>query len=146
MLGTGNRAEFCQGYSTKFGTPISYDFGVLDELYKTDIYALAEVLDLPAAVRSAPPSTGYFPGQTHEGELGASLDEQDVFAWLLFEEGRSVDDVVTEFGADRDFTRLMQQRFAVSLHKRVLNAAQERVRLNDRILPGLLEPLTPVRA
>jgi NAD+ synthase len=141
VLGTGNRSEFCQGYSTKFGTPISYDFGVLDELYKTDIYALADVLGLPEPVRTAAPSTGYFPGQTHEGELGANLDEQDVFAFLLFEEERSVDDVVAAFGADRAFATLMHQRFTVSLHKRALNAPQERVRLNDKILPGLLAPM-----
>jgi NAD+ synthase len=141
VLGTGNRTEFCQGYSTKFGTPISYDFGVLDELYKADVYALAAVLDLPEAIRSAPPSTGYFAGQTHEGELGASLDEQDVFAFLLFEEGLSVDDVVARYGADRDFAALMQQRFSVSFHKRALNAPQERVRLSTKVLPGLLEPL-----
>jgi MFS family permease len=41
VLGTGNRTEFCQGYSTKFGTPISYDYGVLDELYKVDVQGLA---------------------------------------------------------------------------------------------------------
>lgn len=143
ILGTGNRTEFCQGYSTKFGTPISYDFGVLDELYKTDVTWLAEALGVPEAIRTAPPSTGYFPGQTHEGELGASLDEQDVFAFLLFERGLSVDEVVERYGADRDFARLMQQRFDVSLHKRALNAPQERVRLSSRVLPGLLEPLTP---
>lgn len=143
VLGTGNRTEFCQGYSTKFGTPISYDFGVLDELYKTDIYAIADVLGLPEVIRKAPPSTGYFAGQTHEGELGASLDEQDVFAFLLFEEGHSVDDVVAHFGADREFAVLMQHRFAVSFHKRALNAPQERVRLSTKILPGLQEPVSP---
>lgn len=141
VLGTGNRTEFCQGYSTKFGTPISYDFGVLDELYKTDVYFLADALDIPDSIKKAPPSTGYFPGQTHEGELGASLDEQDVFAFLLCEEGRSVDDVVRDFGADRDFATLMRQRFDVSFHKRVLNASQERVRITGKLLPGLLEPM-----
>jgi NAD+ synthase len=129
ILGTSNRTEYCQGYSTKFGTPISYDFGVLDELYKVDVYELGQVLGVPDAVLTTPPSTGYFAGQTHEGELGATIEEQDIFAYLLFERNLAPAVIAQEYGSREDFARVMQHRFDVSEHKRVLNGLQEHVRL-----------------
>jgi NAD+ synthase len=130
ILGTVNRTEYCQGYSTKFGTPISYDFGVLDELYKVDVYALGRALGVPAAVLDAPPSTGYFAGQTHEGELGATVEEQDIFAYLLFERNLDPAAIAARYGASEEFARVMQQRFVISEHKRVLNGLQEHVRIS----------------
>ncbi|MBA3530763.1 MAG: NAD(+) synthase [Ardenticatenales bacterium] len=129
ILGTVNRTEYCQGYGTKFGTPISYDFGVLNELYKVDINELARVLAVPEAVRDALPSTGYFAGQTHEGELGASIEEQDIFAYLLFEKNMAPEEIAATYGASAEFARVIQYRFDVSEHKRLLNGLQPQVRL-----------------
>jgi NAD+ synthase len=134
ILGTVNRTEYCQGYSTKFGTPISYDFGVLDELYKIDVYELGRALGVPAPVLAAPPSTGYFAGQTHEGELGATIEEQDIFAYLLFERNLDPPAVAREYGASEEFARIMRHRFDISEHKRVLNGLQEHVRLAPMLL------------
>lgn len=130
ILGTVNRTEYCQGYSTKFGTPISYDFGVLNELYKVDVYELGRALGVPAAVLDAPPSTGYFAGQTHEGELGATVEEQDIFAYLLFERNLDPATIAARYGAGEAFARVMQARFVISEHKRVLNGLQEHVRIS----------------
>src|SRR5579859_134109 len=129
ILGTVNRTEYCQGYGTKFGTPISYDFGVLDELYKEDIYALARVLGVPPAVLAAPPTTGYFAGQTHEGELGATIAEQDIFAYLLFERHLAPAAIARQYGASEEFARVMLHRYTISEHKRLLNGLQEHVRV-----------------
>ncbi|MDY6988422.1 MAG: NAD(+) synthase [Thermodesulfobacteriota bacterium] len=120
LLGTGNRAEFVQGYAAKYGTPISFDFGVLDELYKTDIYALAKVLHLPGEITSRVPSTGYFPGQTHEAELGATWEEQDALAFLLFEKKKSKDEIVSGFEIERAFVETMLRRYERSKDKRML--------------------------
>ncbi|MDY6953182.1 MAG: NAD(+) synthase [Thermodesulfobacteriota bacterium] len=120
VLGTGNRAEFVQGYAAKFGTPISFDFGVLDELYKTDVYALARVLGLPKEITERVPSTGYFPGQTHEAELGATWEEQDALAFLLFEERKEKEEIVTGWGVEKAFVETMLRRFERSRDKRML--------------------------
>ncbi len=127
ILGTVNRTEYCQGYGTKFGTPLAYDFGVLNDLYKVDVYELARVLGVPQALLAIPPSTGYFAGQTHEGELGATLEEQDIFAYLLFERRLSPAAIARRYGASAAFAGVMQQRFVISEHKRVLNSLQEQV-------------------
>ncbi len=129
VLGTVNRTEFCQGYNAKYGTPISYDLGVLNELYKIDIYEIAKVLGLPAEILDAEPTTGYFEGQTHEGELGATTEEQDIFAYLLFEKNLLPAFIVKEYGANADFVEIMRYRYAVCDHKRVLNELQAQVSL-----------------
>ncbi|WP_299459940.1 NAD(+) synthase [uncultured Microscilla sp.] len=132
VLGTGNKTELCQGYGTKYGTPLSYDFGLFDQLYKIDIYEMAKVLNVPQIIIDTPPTTGYFEGQTHEGELGASIEEQDIFAYLLFEKRLTPEEIKTKYGASLDFARLMQKRYEVSAHKRVLNEGQQCVTLEAR--------------
>jgi NH3-dependent NAD+ synthetase len=81
-------------------------------------------------VLDAPPSTGYFAGQTHEGELGATVEEQDIFAYLLFERNLDPATIAARYGASEAFARVMQQRFVISEHKRVLNGLQEHVRIS----------------
>jgi NAD+ synthase len=120
ILGTGNRTEFVQGYAAKYGTPISFDFGVLDELYKTDIYELARVLNMPEEIVKSTPSTGYFPGQTHEKELGASWEEQDAIAFLLFEKRKGTQQIVEKYKVKREFVKTMLQRYERSREKRML--------------------------
>jgi NAD+ synthase len=120
ILGTGNRTEFVQGYAAKYGTPISFDFGVLDELYKTDIYELARVLNMPEEIIKSTPSTGYFPGQTHEKELGASWEEQDAIAFLLFEKRKGTQEIVEKYKAKRKFVKTMLHRYERSTEKRML--------------------------
>ncbi len=120
ILGTGNRTEFVQGYAAKYGTPISFDFGVLDELYKTDIYELARVLNMPEGIIKSTPSTGYFPGQTHEKELGASWEEQDAIAFLLFEKRKGTQEIVEKYKAKREFVKTMLHRYERSREKRML--------------------------
>lgn len=130
VLGTGNRTELCQGYGTKYGTPLSYDFGLFDHLYKIDIYEMAKVLGVPQLIIDTPPTTGYFEGQTHEGELGASIEEQDIFAYLLFEKNMTAEEIENKYGASLSFAQLMQYRYKVSAHKRVLNERQDCVTVN----------------
>ncbi|EAY27231.1 NAD(+) synthase [Microscilla marina] len=125
VLGTGNKTELCQGYGTKYGTPLSYDFGLFNQLYKIDIYEMAKVLEVPQVIIDTPPTTGYFEGQTHEGELGASIEEQDIFTYLLFEKNLTPTQIQAKYGASLDFALLMQNRYKVSAHKRVLNEGQQ---------------------
>lgn len=120
LLGTGNRTEFVQGYAAKYGTPISFDFGVLDELYKTDIYELARVLNMPEDIIKSTPSTGYFPGQTHEKELGATWEEQDALAFLLFEKRMGIEEIVKKYKAKREFVKTILKRYKTSKDKRML--------------------------
>jgi NAD+ synthase len=127
ILGTGSRTEFVQGYAAKYGTPISYDFGVLDELYKVDVYALAEALNVPEEIIARIPTTGYFPGQTHEEELGATWEEQDALAFLLFENRMKMEEIIELYQVKKPFVELMLRRYERSKEKRMLR--QPHIRL-----------------
>jgi NAD+ synthase len=129
ILGTVNRTEVCQGYGTKFGTPYAYDIGLWDEVYKIDLYEMGRVLGVPQIVLDTPPSTGFFAGQTHAGELGATIEEQDVFAYLLFEKQLSAEEAAQKHGASLAFSRIMEERFLLSEHKRQVNREQEHLKV-----------------
>lgn len=120
VLGTGNRTEIVQGYATKFGTPMSCDFGVLDELYKTDVYALARQLRVPAPIVNRTPTTGFFEGQSHEEELGATMLEQDAAAYLLFERKMHVHHIVKSYDVSAPYLEAFLERHRTSRHKRIL--------------------------
>ena len=76
VAGTGNRAEMAIGYFTKYGDG-GVDFEPLGLLYKSEVRALAKVLNIPEKIIKKPPSPGLWPGQTDEGEIGLSYDTID---------------------------------------------------------------------
>ena len=59
VAGTPNRLEFDQGFFVKQGDGAA-DFKPIAHLYKTQVYALAEHLGIPEAIRSRPPTTDTF--------------------------------------------------------------------------------------
>lgn len=66
VAGTPNRLEYDQGFFVKYGDGAA-DFKPIAHLYKTQVYALAEYLDVPAEIRSRPPTTDtYSLPQTQE--------------------------------------------------------------------------------
>lgn len=69
VLGTGNKSELLTGYFTKYGDG-GVDVQPLGDLYKTQVFQIAEHLGLPERVRTKPPTAGLWPGQTDEDELG----------------------------------------------------------------------------
>lgn len=76
VAGTGNRAELAIGYFTKYGDG-GVDFEPLGLIYKSEVRALAKVLNIPDKIIAKPPSPGLWPGQTDEGEIGLSYDTID---------------------------------------------------------------------
>jgi NAD+ synthase len=66
VAGTPNRLEFDQGFFVKNGDGAA-DFKPIAHLYKTQVYALAEALDVPEAIRTRVPTTDtYSLAQTQE--------------------------------------------------------------------------------
>lgn len=66
VAGTPNRLEYDQGFFVKQGDGAA-DFKPIAHLYKTQVYALAEYLDVPLEIRKRPPTTDTFSmAQTQE--------------------------------------------------------------------------------
>jgi len=77
VCGTSNKSELLVGYFTKYGDG-GVDFQPLADLYKTQIYQLAEYLKIPKELISKPPSAGLWRGQTDEQELGMRYQTLDI--------------------------------------------------------------------
>ena len=55
----------------------------IGDLYKSQLRAVAERLGVPERILAKPPSADLWPGQTDEGELGASYDDLDRILFAL---------------------------------------------------------------
>lgn len=78
VVGSSNRSEFYSGYFTKFGDSAS-DLMPLADIYKTEIWKLAEHLGVPMKIIEKAPSAGLEQDQTDEKDLGISYRDLDAF-------------------------------------------------------------------
>lgn len=76
VLGTSNKSETLLGYGTKYGD-LAADLEVIGDLYKDEVFALADHVGLPREIIEKPPTAELYQGQTDEGELGASYGQLD---------------------------------------------------------------------
>ena len=76
VVGTGNKTEALLGYGTKYGD-LACDIFFIGDLYKTDVWKLAEYLGVDERIRKKTPTAELFHGQTDEGELGYPYAEMD---------------------------------------------------------------------
>ena len=107
VLGTSNKTEILLGYSTIFGDNAS-SINPLGDLYKQQVWQLAEHLDLPRSVIDKKPSADLWPGQTDEGELGFDYRTADEVLYLMFDRGLSPSEIV-ERGYDAEVVARIQQ-------------------------------------
>ena len=79
VVGTPNRLEFDQGFFVKNGDGAA-DLKPIAHLYKTQVYRLAEYLNVPEAIRSRPPTTDTYSLEQSQEEFFFSLpyDKLDV--------------------------------------------------------------------
>ena len=92
VAGTGNKVEdFGVGFYTKYGDG-GVDLSPIADLMKSDVYALAEYLNVPNSIQNAAPTDGLFgDSRTDEDQLGASYDELE-WAMLEVEKGKNSSD------------------------------------------------------
>ena len=91
VVGTGNKIEdFGVGFFTKYGDG-GVDVSPIADLMKSEVYKLAEYLDILSEIRQAAPTDGLFgDNRTDEDQLGASYDELE---WAMkFSENKSEED------------------------------------------------------
>lgn len=78
VVGTGNKSELEIGYYTKYGDG-GVDIEPLNDFYKTEVYKIAEELNIPKSIINKKPSAGLWKDQTDEAEIGCSYKELDLF-------------------------------------------------------------------
>lgn len=82
VIGTTNRTELEIGYFTKYGDG-GVDIEPIADLFKSEIYEMAERLNIPSEVMEVAPTAALWPGQTDEKELGLDYFQLDTALKLM---------------------------------------------------------------
>ncbi len=85
VLGTSNKTELLLGYGTLHGDMASA-LNPIGDLYKTQVWALAAAVGVPAPIVEKQPSADLWQGQTDEHELGFEYREVDRLLYLMIDE------------------------------------------------------------
>jgi NAD+ synthase len=82
VLGTSNKTELLLGYGTLHGDMASA-LNPIGDLYKTQVWALAREIGVPAAIVDKKPSADLWAGQTDEAEMGFTYADVDALLYRM---------------------------------------------------------------
>ena len=74
VMGTSNKSEILTGYYTHHGDNAT-DLRPLGDLFKSDVWKLAEEVRVPEEIIERPPSGGLREGETDEQDIGLAYNE-----------------------------------------------------------------------
>ncbi|HUC93060.1 MAG TPA: ammonia-dependent NAD(+) synthetase [Paenibacillus sp.] len=103
VVGTDHASEAITGFFTKWGDG-AVDVTPLSSLNKRQVRQLAAALGVPQSVLDKAPTAGLWEGQTDEGELGITYEDNSDYL-----EGKEINPAVAE---------KLEQRYRVTEHKR----------------------------
>ncbi len=118
VLGTSNKTEALLGYGTLHGD-MAAALQPIGDLYKSQLRAVAAELGVPEQIIAKPPSADLWPGQTDEGELGASYEDLDRILFALVDRRWTVDRCV-DAGLERRLVEWVARTVARMEYKRQL--------------------------
>ncbi len=114
VAGTGNKVEdFGVGFYTKYGDG-GVDLSPIADLIKSEVYELAEFLNINAEIINAAPTDGLFgDSRSDEEQLGASYDELE---WAM--KMQQADKTIQDFsGRELKVFNIYTRLNAANLHK-----------------------------
>ncbi len=118
VVGTSNKTELLLGYGTLYGDMASA-INPLGDLYKTQVWQLAQAVGVPEEIVRKAPSADLWAGQTDEGEMGLKYAEVDQLLYLLVDERYTPEEAI-EAGFDEAYVRRVWRMVANSQFKRRL--------------------------
>ena len=118
VVGTSNKTEILLGYTTIYGDN-ACALNPLGDLYKTQIWQLAQAMDIPDEIVNKAPSADLWVGQTDEEELGFTYARVDQLLYLLVDQRYSTQACV-EAGFKQEFVDDVLQRVRGTQYKRML--------------------------
>lgn len=118
VLGTSNKTELLLGYGTLHGDMASA-INPLGDLYKTQVWALAEIVGVPPIIVQKKPSADLWAGQTDEEEIGFTYREIDQLLYLMVDQRYSKNELIAA-GFSEGFVEEVTLRIMNSQFKRRL--------------------------
>ncbi len=116
VLGTSNKSEIMLGYGTLYGD-LSCAINPIGDLYKTQIYELAEYLNITRSIIQKAPSADLWDGQSDEVDLGYTYAQLDIALKLYVEDGLDRDEIIKK-GIDSKMLDMIIQRIFSNEFKR----------------------------
>lgn len=118
VIGTSNKTEILLGYSTLFGDT-ACAINPLGDLYKTQIWQLAEEVGIPKNIIEKIPTADLWAGQTDEGELGFSYRDVDKLLYNMVDQNNDDERLIGK-GFEKEFIEKVRQRIRKNKFKRRL--------------------------
>lgn len=115
-IGTGNRSEILFGYFTQHGDEAP-QVNPIGDLFKTQVWQLAEYLRVPQEIIDKVPTAGLEPDQTDEGDFGLSYSTVDLVLTHL--EGGFSDGEIRGLGVPQTAIDEVRRRVLTTHRKRV---------------------------
>jgi NAD+ synthase len=116
VIGTSNKTELMLGYGTIFGD-LASAINPIGDLYKTQIWQLADYLGVPKEIIEKPPSADLWAGQTDEDEIGYTYDKIDALLHYLIDLRYSTD-MILELGFSGEMVEDIQKKIQLYQFKR----------------------------
>ncbi|UCE04226.1 MAG: NAD+ synthase [Candidatus Latescibacterota bacterium] len=116
VLGTSNKTELFLGYGTIHGD-LASAINPIGDLYKTQVWALAEAVGVPRRIVEKNPTADLWAGQTDEAELGFSYAQVDELLHFMIER-RYRHDELLDLGFEAGFVTRIEELVTHSQYKR----------------------------
>ena len=117
VIGTSNKSELLIGYWTKWGDG-GTDFLPIGDLYKSQVFELGKVLDVPSGILIRKPTAELWPDQTDEEEIGLTYAELDNVL-IELEKFNSAHLISEKMGISLEKIERVKGLIRTSIHKRV---------------------------
>nr|WP_104697383.1 MULTISPECIES: NAD+ synthase [unclassified Helicobacter] len=121
VIGTSNKSELTLGYGTLYGD-LACAINPIAPFYKTQIFKIAKLLNLPQYFLNKAPSADLYPGQSDEKEIGYNYETLDPLLDAIYCKYHSLDNLL-----NNNYKDLIDQGFDSKMVEDIIHRIQKNI-------------------